>query len=243
MNKRKIDNWVIFCLKMLPFLLLVIFSIFIHRHDIPEEITYEVTIPFQPFEKGFKYVEGETSFSINNVANPEVDSYAYRFVAVADSYEFIINWLSEEQTFFVEGLMAGEYFGFNTKYVSSESLFNATYDGRVQEVETNINADRLLGFPSYTQINSINNSFEIIAYEFNSYLENFYQFNVFNINDFYNWTIKSLFDGVPPLYYKSVFSLLVYELIIDLLILMYSFITFVIKFAQKWLNGIYNKDW
>lgn len=238
MNRRKIENWVIFCLKMLPFLFLIIFSIFVHRHDIPESVTDTVNIPFSPFEVGFEWIAGETTLSRQNVSDPTKTSNLYYFSTGNSAYNYSIRWDSDEQAFFVEGVMNDNYFNFTESYIHSDALFNATLT-RVQLI---LSEDCFLGFPSETIFTYYNTPLEVYNFYFNTYINRFYSFNIFNINDFYDWTVNSWFNGNAPLIYKSVFSILVYELIIDLLFLMYSFITFIIKFAQKWLNGIYNKE-
>lgn len=82
---------------------------------------------------------------------------------------------------------------------------------------------------------------EIIGYEFNNYLDQFYKFDIFNLTQFYDWSVNTFFNGTAPLYYKPVFSILVYEFVIELLFLMFSFITFLIRFAQKWIDGLYER--
>lgn len=82
---------------------------------------------------------------------------------------------------------------------------------------------------------------EIIAYEFNNYIDGFYSYDVFNLGVFYDWSVDVFFNGSAPLVYKPIFTLLVYEFIVELLFLMFSFITFIIRFAQKWIDGLYER--
>lgn len=239
MNKRKIENWLIFCLKMLPFLFLIIFCIYIHRHDLPNDINYNGVIPFAPFVEGDTWIMGESELTIDNVYNTSINSYRYHYVLSATT-EFAVYWNAERQQYFLEIVRPEGYESYYTDTVPADFiLFNAS----LIDIEETDFYKSPLGTPPQSVVLTTNNIIEIMFVTFNDYLDNFYNFNFLNMTDFYNWTNKVWFHGATPLYYKPVFSLLVYELIIDFLILMYSFITFIIKFAQKWLNGIYNKDW
>lgn len=82
---------------------------------------------------------------------------------------------------------------------------------------------------------------EVIAGSFNNYIDMFTSNTVFNINEFYDWSVENFFDGSAPLYYKPIFSIMVYEFVVELLFLMFSFITFIIRFAQKWIDGLYER--
>ena len=78
-------------------------------------------------------------------------------------------------------------------------------------------------------------------YSFNDMIDEVMNFNAFGMNDFYDWMNENWFNNEAPLIVKPVFTLLVYEAIIELIFLMFSFITFVIRFAQQWIDGFYTK--
>lgn len=78
-------------------------------------------------------------------------------------------------------------------------------------------------------------------YSFNDMIDEVMNFNAFGMNDFYDWMNENWFNNDAPLIVKPVFTLLVYEAIIELVFLMFSFITFVIRFAQQWIDGFYTR--
>lgn len=82
---------------------------------------------------------------------------------------------------------------------------------------------------------------QVIAGSFNNYIDMYTSNTVFNIGEFYDWSVDTFFEGTAPLYYKPIFSIMVYEFVVELLFLMFSFITFIIRFAQKWIDGLYER--
>lgn len=82
---------------------------------------------------------------------------------------------------------------------------------------------------------------QAVLLHFNDMIEENFNFNAFGMNDFYDWMNENWFNSEAPLIIKPVFTLLVYEAIIELIFLMFSFITFLIRFAQQWIDGFYTK--
>lgn len=249
MNKRKIENWLLFSLKLMPILFLVLFGVYLHRHEL--DPINESSTEFIPFEVGDSFATGY-EISLNNLSNVDDYSLVYEF---ANSFEDPVVGF----TLF--------YNAENKKFIISEDLLdNAVYMGDTIKLGCGLDENgnvvplnpeqtewylyeirETLGSSVINKIESssitVNNPIEIISYHFNEYLNDFYTIDIFNINSFYDWTVNTWFNSNAPLIYNIVFRILIYELIVDLIYLLYSFITFIIKFAQKWLNGIYNKDW
>lgn len=100
-------------------------------------------------------------------------------------------------------------------------------------------------FPEVLKVRSQEPSYiegpQAVLLHFNDMINETFDFNAFGMNDFYDWMNENWFNSEAPLIVKPVFTLLVYEAIIEIIFLMFSFITFVIRFAQQWIDGFYTK--
>lgn len=242
MNKRKIENWLIFCLKMLPFIFLLISAIYIHRHDI-ESVTVD-NYKLEPFVIGDSF-NSETLFSSDNFINVPVGSYYFTGVHELGSFTIII-FVNSDNNFICSAFLDAEVifnlFNFGDSYILGSDNFGEIMPPLTYTLTDIDSTNNYLG----TKINEpiiYSNSFDVIFYQFNNYLNNFFGYDFLNFNEFYDWFNHYFFSGNAPLVFNIVFTILIYELFIDLIYLLYSFMTFIVKFTQKWLNGIYNKDW
>lgn len=297
MNRKKIENWVIFGLKLLPFLMLAIFAIYCHRHTIDNTTVPDIN---NKVVSNLNFVYNDTSFydiivretndtiyySLDSIDNPLFvisdgsSAVFYNFVNTYNVYGSfrvdlhfntgdIIQLYFNSQQYDIYNLFGLDHFTsslddltidfdeFYFPYLSDFLIgdlpycsYYMDYDFRQLELvsiayHNIVDSDGYFfvsvdyTYENFDNVNPINASFIY----FNNYLDYVMNFDFFNINDFYDWTVSNWFNNNPPLIYKPIFIILIYELLVDLLVLMYCFITFVIKFAHKWLNGIYNKDW
>lgn len=302
MNRRKIENWVIFGLKLLPFLMLILFAVYIHRHGIDNftvpnsssTVVNSVNLIDSLTSSDLKVTEDNNIFYYHydtlEVYHSEIiDNYLNFYIIlpvqsgegvfnfdisfffidrVSDVMSFEVNIREREITFnyivndsnlyhddlYIDEVYISAFNDFSLYEDFSYVAFNLSFDiidvpgitlQKAYIDSISFDGNNLVfysfnkSFLSYDNVNPINASFIY----FNNFLDHNINLEIFNIQEFYDWTVNSWFNGNAPVFYKPVFLILIYELIIDLLILLYSFITFVIKFAEKWLNGIYNKEW
>ena len=72
--------------------------------------------------------------------------------------------------------------------------------------------------------------------------EKYFNFNqVFNLNSFWSWINLNLFGGSAPLMAKTIWNIIVYEFVIDLLFVFYAFFMFLIDFTDSLLEKPFNK--
>lgn len=65
--------------------------------------------------------------------------------------------------------------------------------------------------------------------------------SMFNLDSFYLWWCDSIFVGNTPIIFETVFNCLIYEIFIEIITLLYSFLIFVVKFAKRFVGGFYEK--
>ena len=279
MTEKKMRKWLKTFIMLLPVVMIVLFGVHLHRHDIPDEITVGDEQSYQ--EVYYNFVPDGIDIIVEQ-DNSKLESFMfeYSYILGNNSYETVAGSGERDlvhlgtATALNTSYSCDIYFDLgNFSFVYKEG--NTPFDSRPpQFLGGGLYVDEVVSEPDYldlsimfdceASLNDIEFSFgnaitdysivkvyddyivydeplEIIAYEFNNYLDKFYEFDVFNIQDFYNWTTETWFGGTAPLYYKPIFSLLVYEFIVELLFLMFSFITFIIRFAQKWIDGLYER--
>lgn len=93
---------------------------------------------------------------------------------------------------------------------------------------------------SYTTVDT-NNPVSVMWNRYDEFVDETMGQVPFNFDSIYDWVDSDLFNGNAPRYVKPVFHILVYEVIIEILFLFFSFFTFVIRFAQHWIDGFYEK--
>lgn len=65
--------------------------------------------------------------------------------------------------------------------------------------------------------------------------------NAFNFGGFYNWLNTNFFNGGAPLIATVIWNIIVYEFVVDLLFLFYSFFMFLIDFTESLLDKPFSK--
>lgn len=226
MTEKKMRRWIKTFVMLLPIVFVVLFGVHLHRHDLPQEITTQTGSSLVSPTPGTVY-EPQT-ITTANLRGPYDDSGYY--VIVIDGNEYYFDY-SQEQFRFSENLPS--------TIINNGDSVEITVPFTVIIDELTEGQNEILftqnTYKTYTQ------PLQIIAVSFNEYINEYTSIDVFNIDEFYDWSERTFFDGTAPLYYKPVFSILVYEFVIELLFLLFSFITFVIRFAQKWIDGLYER--
>lgn len=266
MNKRKIENWLIFCLKMLPFIFLIFFTLYFFRHELPSSVVTTIdTYDFLNYEIGDTFDVGD-KITFDNISNLELTSYSYDFELFPNPVDgvmpynrlvYTVLWYQPSYTLHISLSIDGVSYGSISS--NDEFVFDAPLKNGFENVDVIVNSSFTLynirfgsisdeysefGFFGYfSNVVEYTEPLTISSYYFSEYLDKFFSINLFNLNDFKDWISVNWFGNNPPLVFNIVFKILIYELFIDLIYLLYSFMTFIVKFAQKWLNGIYNKDW
>lgn len=279
MTEKKMRKWLKTFIMLLPVVMVALFGVHLHRHDIPNEIT--IGDPNEVINVDYNYSFDEKTFEIENFVteslqlsvNPStlfqsnlvIEDEFQELISIfnigncsygSEVVEIYVDFANENIYYDDSGVISmrkPQFLGntdfilesytddFPLYFISFKLVTDYFRDDVVVEFSFYDVLQNYSSLDVYTDYIVYDEPLEIIGYEFNNYLDQFYKFDIFNLTDFYDWSVKTFFDGTAPLYYKPVFSILVYEFVIELLFLMFSFITFIIRFAQKWIDGLYER--
>lgn len=78
---------------------------------------------------------------------------------------------------------------------------------------------------------------------FNNSINKYFNFtNVFNFGDIYNFLNTNLFGGNAPTIMFSIYNILVYEFLIDMLFIIYGVFMFIIDFINRMMDEAFNRS-
>lgn len=228
MTEKKMRKWLKTFVMLLPVVFVVLFGVHLHRHELPESVEIQT---------GTITAIGE----LNTVYQPQIitldDIYpqigwtkTYTITSTESGFDNALTYYDYDSKKF-EGINQPGFIEFYTDRIviyTTFTLTNITAGNADYLFETTV-------YETYTE------PLEVIAASFNNYLDMYTNNDIFNIDEFYDWSVRTFFNGSAPLYYKPIFSIMVYEFVVELLFLMFSFITFLIRFAQKWIDGLYER--
>lgn len=252
MRKHDVRKWIHAVLDMLPLVLIPVFMVFSHRHDIAEDVSYteEAPIYYQTndinssndFQIGRVYTWSD-DFSLSSSPSTLVffdvevlssyltgrTGYIYldfngHLYFRADSYIVIDNLKFD---FLVTGISSGLNDIPNyilEKFTSCENLYIKEY----QEVVVTIPQDVMDSF--------INQMYYAV--------DKYFNFNsVGNFNDVYEWLSSTFFNGNVPTSAYIVWNIILYEFIMDVLFLIYAVFMFIIDFVECLIDKAFGKSY
>lgn len=229
MTEKKMRKWLKTFVMLLPVVFVVLFGVHLHRHELPESVNVEVGVELMAPENNYLYRPQTITPENVVITAASQNTGVYTFTAEGESFTLYY----EPNT--------GTYEGRVPANIGSNS-------GSTVRINVPFTIVRPTNNPAYALIyleqpvyDTYTEPLEVIAASFNNYLDMYTNNNVFNIDEFYDWSVRTFFDGDAPLYYKPIFSIMVYEFVVELLFLMFSFIAFLIRFAQKWIDGFYER--
>lgn len=228
MTEKKMRKWLKTFVMLLPIVFVVLFGVHLHRHELPESVEIQTGVITAVGELNTVY-EPQT-ITLDDVY-PQIGwTKTYTIVSTESGFNNALTYYDFDHQKF-EGIDQPGFIKFESDRIIIYTTFTITNI-------TSGNASYLFDTPVYT---TYTEPLDVIAVSFNKYLDMYTNNKVFNIDEFYDWSVRTFFEGSAPLYYKPVFSIMVYEFVVELLFLMFSFISFLIRFAQKWIDGLYER--
>lgn len=226
MTEKKMRKWLKTFVMLLPVVFVVLFGVHLHRHELPASVEIQTGYALEPGAVNIIYepqVIGPTN------VNPYNSWTVLYYIQSTETFENITLFYNEGSPSITNPTASFvKITGNNVEFLTSFKITGV--DNGANLIYFNV--------PNYT---TYTEPLDVIAVSFNNYLDMYTNNNVFNIDEFYDWSVNTFFEGNAPLYYKPVFSIMVYEFVVELLFLMFSFITFLIRFAQKWIDGLYER--
>lgn len=224
MTEKKMRKWLKTFVMLLPVVFVVLFGVHLHRHELPASVEVQTGYVLEVAAKNVVY-EPQT-ITPNNVIPYNSWTVLYTIRSTETLQTITLFYNESHPSVSAESFVDVQ--GDNVVFLTSFEILDISEGANF--VYFNV--------PEYT---TYTEPLDVIAASFNNYLDMYTSNTVFNIDEFYDWSVNTFFDGFAPLYYKPVFSIMVYEFVVELLFLMFSFITFLIRFAQKWIDGLYER--
>ena len=84
-----------------------------------------------------------------------------------------------------------------------------------------------------------NTSINDIFSNYSSFISSNLTFDVFNFNNIISWLETNIFNSNMPYIFNIVCYHLIYYVLVEILILLFDVIFFVVHFARKWVGGFY----
>ena len=255
MRKHDVRKWLHAILDLLPVILIPVFMIYSHRHDVAQDFTYTKTEPvyydsnvlnsWSDLTLGNAYLwddnfdlasapTREKVFSIYNnefIAEFYTSSYdvldlylsTYGNLVLDDGHSNVLAVTSITFPFVLQNVYSNSYEDILLPHISSNYDFIKEY----VDIVVNIPKDVMTSF-----MDRFNNT---INFYFN-------MGNVFHLQEVYEWFNVNIFNNNAPVVINSIYNIVIYELIMDLLFLLYAlfmwFIDMVEKLMEKPLNSI-----
>lgn len=271
MRKNTVKKWIFGAIKCLPLLVIPIFAIYSQRHtiennsvvvggydyvekyssndvfsssDLVEGNVYHLTIDNSAlgsiyFNLSFTFLSGDFNYHIYNyqVAKTNVslsNNYDLTF-SMDDRYASLkfnnegLYQLIQIDTFSIDcDIIFHNIDGVFGNWVSCFSLSNFNIVESVYNDELTYND---------TDIGSQ------FIYQMYNVTDKYFNFtNMFNLASVRDWLVLNMFGGNAPLTINIVWNILVYEIFIDLILLMYCILTFVVEVATNMLDSFTRRN-
>lgn len=252
MRKSDIRKWIHAGLDLLPLLVIPVFAIYTHRHNVEQDT---VIVENQPVY----YETNEVSHYddilydhaylwTDNFSSTDTTSYFILSVTINDDIKSLFtNWnnLTNSVRMWYNGsgsVQLNAYQG-NT-YLNASNVIDKSFPFIVQ---TNyLNEDkvdilsRILPFYTYvkdyqevttTYPNDVGSSLMNTLY---TTIHNYFDFNhVFNFNEIYEWLTNNIFSGQVPTSVYIAWNVFLYEFLMDLIFLFYALFMFFIDMCTN----------
>ena len=265
MRKNSPRKWLHATLDLLPVILIPVFMIYSHRHDVTENVaitykyesnevnTLDDLVEGNIYHLDSLYIDiGEygddryTSFNIlsyelvdSNLPSYSIDDFAFggdynsqygNFIYVyVDDYSFILYFTNE---------FSYTSLAFDSGFIELQDIVIQVNDITVIENILNLSNNQLPQFTDYNVIESVDventDVMDSFMNHFNTTVnKHFNMGNVFNLGGVYQWFDTNIFGGHAPTVIYSVWNIALYELVMDLLFLLYGLFMWFIDMIQK----------
>lgn len=271
MRKHDVRKWLHAILDLLPVILIPVFMIYSHRHDVTERTDVEVTYKYQSNEvntlddlvegniyqfncvnKGFDEMSSNQDMIFFELLTPlQINDERLVFSEALYITEFTSNTFLQ---FFhdvndnCEINVFGSYeqfldFEYTTQYIYSGQFLNNCY---IRLLEYDLYLPNTYIYYSYTDYNVIENVeindtkssvMNVFMDDFNNSIDKYFNMgNVFNLGGVYEWFNTNIFSGNAPTIIYSIWNIALYELVMDLLFLLYGLFMWFIDIVENIMN-------
>lgn len=116
-------------------------------------------------------------------------------------------------------------------------------------LENGTSNSQIIAYTDYNVIESVqvndtsSSIMNVFLDNFNNSINKYFNFtNVFNFGDIYNFLNTNLFGGNAPTIMFSIYNILVYEFLIDMLFIIYGVFMFIIDFINRMMDEAFNRS-
>lgn len=256
MRKNSPRKWLHACLDLLPVILIPVFMIYSHRHDVSTTTTYTEQVPvyyetnevndYNDLLVGNIYHWGDNQGSIEGLTT----NYFLFTIKPTENLYFVPNL---ENTSEIILYINSNGISMRVTYNDSSQLFPSikyiTFDFVIDTIQSSISyANYVIGHISESEMLLVKD-FQTITYDFDkdimgAFMNNFNftidkyfnMGNVFNLGDVYQWFNTNIFGGNAPVVIQSIYNIVIYELVMDLLFLLYGLFMWFIDIIQHLMD-------
>lgn len=253
MRKNSPRKWLHAVLDLLPVILIPVFMIFSHRHDVATSSTYTQDVPV--------YYESNEVTSIDDVVPGNIYHIDYDGVNLSSPFVLELDNVYHNVMQINTGYQVTSSLTVNFPYVARITGYGAVFYFENSNLGSQITSwtcdlviedtNNLSVFVSY-----ISESFYLPIKEYKQIIYNFdkdvmgafmnnFNFtinkyfnmgNVFNLTGVYDWFNSNIFNGNAPQIIYSVWNIALYELVMDLLFLLYGLFMWFIDMVQHLMD-------
>lgn len=260
MRKNSPRKWLHACLDLLPVILIPVFMVYSHRHDVTEnvQITYKYesnevntlddlvigNIYNLSLENSYiddfllssgNFIYFELLSNLNLEFNVSYDDFVGFDIIKPNTYIAFSNTNNISYIEFYEDNTFIEYYNSFTFSGKILNNFNFVYYGG------NFSGYELITYTDYNVIESVDTSntnvMDSFMNNFNNTIQTHFNMgNVFNLGDVYQWFNINIFGGNAPVIIQSIYNIVIYELVMDLLFLLYGLFMWFIDIIQHLMD-------
>jgi len=270
MRKHDVRKWLHAVLDLLPVILIPVFMIYSHRHTLTERTEVEVNYKYESNEvntlddlvEGNIYYFDELHYENNNIDFNfnVVKMGSISIIDFTSTYtdELYIDDYSNDN---LNNIYVSCYDNsLNLSMSNDKGYSNLVYEDcefTLSDFVFIYSANsygifNFFGSPQYTDYNVIesvtvndtnSDIMSVFMDDFNNAIDKYFNMgNVFNLGGVYQWFDTNIFGGHAPTVIYSVWNIALYELVMDLLFLLYGlfmwFIDMVEKLMEKPINSV-----
>lgn len=190
------------------------------------------------------WADNVDDFFIDNYSSDK-DNYIIVSVQDTDMYLSFTNLYGYISSYFDINLSLNDALEFNDV---DFTISNGLSDFKNYLINVDNDYDITLSSSDFNVIESVevqdsnDNIMSVFAKDLSNTVDNYFNMNeVFNLGDVWTWINTNIFSGTAPLIAKTIWNIIVYEFVIDLLFVFYSFFMFLIDFVDNLLEKPFNK--
>ena len=279
MRKNSPRKWLHACLDLLPVILIPVFMIYSHRHDVTENVQvnykyqsnevnslYDIQMNKLYYMEKMEFADDIDFTAFNDFTIKIVKTSAITPQYWQDEFADLTNietlnatlycsntdngagyytltlFFDEEREYSYYGVSA-YYFVLHDLYFYIDNSLSVTnfknfYNATKQIYPDEINLPQYTDFNVIESVNTTNsNVMDSFMNKFNSTINTHFNMgNVFNLTGVYQWFNTNIFNGNAPQVIYSVWNIALYELVMDLLFLLYGLFMWFIDMVQHLMD-------